>query len=371
MASSHSGATSDIELEDVAEIIDRLTSVPVFSGSSLASRPVVLDLYSAARSKFGKPLSLEAFDALSRSVGSDSKTVLLLTGFVIPPWFEAEIDGPVGTATLARSLNLAWNATPVVVTEPDCVEKMSYMLQYAGLGSVKEYPSKNPRSALVQGFTLDAKASKVEAQKLLSKFSPAAIVAIEKASPNRKGVFHSGVGVDVSRISAKVDAVIEAAKEVGIPTVGIGDAGNEIGMGCIEDEVRRILPTGSECGCPCHGGVASSVSTDSLIVVGTSNWGASAIEALISLHFKAPELLHDGKMEEFLIQKSAELGYVNPASGLAEPQVDAIPSDIHASIVDILNFIVRSRFARSYYLKKYVEFTKDKGRLARLASDDA
>ncbi len=364
------GDANENDLSNIAEIIDRLVTVPVFSGSSLAKKPVVLDLYAAARSKIGKPLVYHAFENLTRGIErSDSKSVLILTGFVVPPWLEPETDGPVGAASLARSINLAWDLTPVIVTEPAYVTRMGKLLEYAGLGLRQEYSTKKSegyRKAAVDGFTLDIEEAKNQAASLIERVSPAALISIEKASPNSKGVYHSGVGVDLSPLSAKVDALIEAAKSAGIPTIGIGDAGNEIGMGCIEKEVREILPTGNDCGCPCHGGVASSVSTDSLIVVGTSNWGASALEAMISFHFESPELLHDGKMEEYLIGKSAELGYINPASGLAEPGVDAIPADIHGSIVNILNFIVRSRYSPSYHVKKYVEFTKDKEKLARL-----
>ena len=359
--------SSSADLSSVAEIIDHLISVPVFSGSSLAKRPVVLDLYAAARSRFGRPLTYDAYERLARSKEKSGSSVIITTGFVVPPWIEAETDGPVGAATLARSLNLAWDLIPIVVTEPSCVPKMQRLIEFAGLRIVGEYSKAAgaPRRAVVEGFTLDTARARSEARKLISKTSPCAVIAIEKASPNSKGVFHSGVGVDVSPLSAKVDALIEAAREVGIPTIGIGDAGNEIGMGCIEESVRELLPTGRECGCPCHGGVASSVSTDSLIVTGTSNWGASALEALVSFDLRAPELLHDGAMEEYLIAKSAELGFINPASGLAESGVDAIPAEIHGALINILNFIVRSRYQPSFYIKKYVEYTKDKEKLAR------
>jgi len=365
-------ALAGTDIINVAEIVDHLITLPVFSGSSLAKKPVVLGLYSAARKKFGeKPLVYDAFEKLLDAVEkSDSKTVIITTGFVVPPWIESETDGPVGASTLARSINLAWDLVPIMVTEPSAVPKLSSLMQFAGL-RVKEFSKvKNAlRRSCVEGFTLDTKSAKRDAEKLLARVSPAAVISIEKASPNSMGVFHSGVGVDVSPFSSKVDALINQAREVGIPTIGVGDAGNEIGMGCIESQVRELLPTGKECGCPCHGGVASSISTDSLIVTGTSNWGGSALEALISFQLKSPELMHEGSMEEYLIQKAAELGYVNPASGLAEPGVDAIPASVHRSVIEILNFVVKSRYMPSYYLKKYVEFTKDKEKLAKLVKD--
>src|SRR5258707_3766177 len=56
------------------------------------------------------------------------------------------------------------------------------------------------------------------------------------------------------------------------PTTGIGDGGNEIGMGKIPwDVIRRNIPNG--------GLVACRVPTDHLIVCGVSNWGAYGLAA--------------------------------------------------------------------------------------------
>ena len=360
---------------NLAEIIDHLITVPVFSGSSLANRPVVLELYAAARGKSDGPLVLDATEKLLSAVGEakspEKKTVIITTGFVVPPWIEAETDGPVGAMSLARSLSLGFDLTPILVTEPSSVAKLSVLGQQAGFRVAGyEKATKVPRRMVVEGFTLDYQRAKKESEDLLRRVSPGAIISVEKASPNRKKVFHSGIGVDVSSLSSKVDALIDSAREIGIPTIGIGDAGNEIGMGVIEDSVRDILPTGKDCGCPCHSGVASAVPTDSLIVTGTSNWGCSAIEAMLSYHFQSPELLHDGAMEEFLIRAAASAGFIDPASGFAEAGVDAIPAKVHAAMIEVLNFIAKSRYSESLYIKKYREFTKDKAQIAHRIQDN-
>ena len=59
-------------------------------------------------------------------------------------------------------------------------------------------------------------------------------------------------------------------------TIGIGDGGNEIGMGKVPwDTIRRNIPNG--------GLVACRVPTDHLIVAGVSNWGAYALAAGVAL----------------------------------------------------------------------------------------
>jgi hypothetical protein len=354
------------DASSLAEIVDHLVTTPVSSGSSLSSRPVVLDLYRSAREKFNRPLCFDATERILSRANNGSKNVIITTGFIVPPWLAPETDGPVGTATLARSLSLALGLAPVVVTEPSAVEKMARLLEVAGFRIRPiEKLGDAPRSAAVVPFTCDQTKARSDAERLIKETSPSSIIAIEKASPNRAGVFHSGVGVDVSRLSAKVDQLIEAGKLEAIPTIGIGDAGNEIGMGCIEEDVRLLLPTGNDCGCPCHQGVASSVRTDSLIVTGTSNWGASAIESILAFHFKAPELLHNAKFEEYMIEVSGSLGFINPASGFGESGVDAIPAEVHASVINILNFVVNSRMNESLIIRKYKELTKDRAKIEK------
>ncbi len=90
------------ERKAVGEIIDRLLSVPVYTGSSLTKKPVLLELYDAARSKFKDPLSFLATEALIENVKPED-SVILTTGFVVPPWLRAENDGQVGALGLARA----------------------------------------------------------------------------------------------------------------------------------------------------------------------------------------------------------------------------------------------------------------------------
>src|SRR5206468_2038016 len=59
----------------------------------------------------------------------------------------------------------------------------------------------------------------------------------------------------------------EVSKGLPIQTIGIGDGGNEIGMGKIPwNIIRRNISGG--------GRVACRVATDHLLVCGISNWGA-------------------------------------------------------------------------------------------------
>jgi hypothetical protein len=348
------------ERKGVGEVIDRLISVPVYTGSSLTPRPVLLELYEAAREKFKAPLAYLASEALRERV-RPGDSVILTTGFIVPPWLRAENDGPVGAAGLARALNLCLDVTPVIVTERIITRMISPVLRAAGL-EVADYAraKESYRRVAVEGFTNDLKRARDQATEILDRIRPSVVVSIEKASANEKGVHHSGVGYDVSPIAAKVDVLVEEARSRGILTIGIGDGGNEIGMGCIKETVKKVLPTGANCGCPCGAGTHAATETDILVVCMVSNWGCTAIEANLALAFERREILHDRALEEKMLEEGATAGFIDPAAGMGYSSGDAIDKDVHLAIVDVLNFIVKSRLQDSFYIFKYKEYVREK-----------
>jgi hypothetical protein len=348
------------ERRGVGEVIDRLVSVPIYTGSSLTRRPVLLELYEAARVKFKDPLAFLAAEALKERV-RPMDSVLLATGFIVPPWLRAETDGPVGSAGLARALNLCLDVTPVIVTERRITEMIPPVLRAVGFEVTSYKQTKEGyRRIAVEAFTNDPEKARAQAVEILDRIKPSAIIAIEKASPNEKGVYHSGVGYDITPLCAKVDALIDEARSRGILTIGIGDGGNEIGMGCIKDTIKKVVPTGAYCGCPCGAGTHSGAETDFLVVCMVSNWGCTAIEANLALAFGRTEILHDRALEEKILEEAASSGFIDPASGLGASTGDAIDKEVHLAVMDILNFIVRSRLHDSFYISKYKDYVLEK-----------
>ena len=65
-----------------------------------------------------------------------------------------------------------------------------------------------------------------------------------------------------------------------IATIGIGDGGNEIGMGKVRQRVIDYIENGPI--------IASNVSTDQLITAGVSNWGGSALAAALFILSQCP-----------------------------------------------------------------------------------
>ena len=344
------------EMKNVAEILDRLLTVPIYTGSSLTKKPVLLELYQAAREKFKEPLTyLAAQEILKRANKGD--TVLILTGFIIPPWFRAEHDGPAGAVTLARALNLGLDLTPVLVSEKVVIDRLAPVAEACGF-EVSDYrgAKRFPRRIAFRELPLADRDAEQSAKALLDETDPSLMIAIEKASPNEKGVYHTGVGYDVTAIEGKVQYLVREAERRGIYTIGIGDGGNEVGMGCIKATVKEVVPTGGKCGCPCGGGTHSDVATDLLLVGMVSNWAAYALEAVLAIAKGKPEIMHDRALEERVFQASISAGFIDPAAGFSMDSGDAIDKNVHLAIVDILNFIVKSKVADNFYMEKYKEY---------------
>ena len=131
-------------------------------------------------------------------------------------------------------------------------------------------------------------------------------------------------GRDISAYMAPAHRLFEDAEQSPrITTIGIGDGGNEIGMGKIPwDVIRRNVPNG--------GLIACRVPTDHLIVCGVSNWGAYALAAGVALlrGTKLAPNLFDVERERELLRIMVEKGpLVDGVTGKPTATVDGLSFD--------------------------------------------
>lgn len=321
------------------EAMDRLVTVDV------RGRGVVARLYEEAFAKAGGPLSLGAAKALKESVEPGS-VVIVTTGFRVPPWFVQETDGPPGAASLARALSVALGALPVLLTEPEerSLRVVGAAAAAAGL-TLMPLPrllgAKERHAASVAGFPTDARRASEAAKELLDRLEPAAVVAVEKAGMNYKGEYHTMRGLNITRYHAKVERLVEEASRRGVLTVGVGDGGNEVGMGVIEHVVRKHVPYGDRCQCPCGGGIAAFSKVDALVVAAVSNWGAHAVAAALSRLTGKASALYEPRQELRALARIVDEGAVDSATGLAEESVDGVPRRVHAHVVEMLREMAR------------------------------
>ncbi len=139
---------------------------------------------------------------------------------------------------------------------------------------------------------------------------------------------------------ALVEYLLDAAHAAGLPTIGVGDNGNDVGFGLIEDIVRRYKPYGDVCQCPCGGGLATVTRVDTLVTAAVANWGAYGIVTCLAALRQQPDLLHSAATELHMIDACVRAGAADGITGRREATVDALPAAVHASIVELLHALI-------------------------------
>jgi len=165
-----------------------------------------------------------------------------------------------------------------------------------------------PDSSVVEFPIAGEEESRSFAKELLSEIAPSVIIGIERCGLTSEGLYRNMRGVDISEYNAKADYLFES----GIPSVGIGDGGNEIGLGNLAD----IIPTvPSLVRMPCV------TTTSALVIASVSNWGGYGLVAAMS-KIKGKNLLPSIEAEQALVKRNVELGAVDGPSGETVPMVD-------------------------------------------------
>jgi hypothetical protein len=275
------------------------------------------------------------FAAACRGIAAAPGAVLgVVTGFYIagadPPC--AETDGPPGALFLARAL-VPLGIGVLIGTDPNCRAAIRAGLSACGLDdrvSVATLPVADD-PALYAGYFECWDMDPGRARPL-----PTHYVAVERVGPSHtprslaargsadadvlrrflaevpeehRDRCHNMRGRDITDFTRPAHLLFdelsgEAFREENRPrTIGIGDGGNEIGMGKVPwDTIRRNIPGG--------GLIACRVPADHLIVAGVSNWGAYALAAgvLLLRGEKGDATLFDADRERRLLQVMVEQG---------------------------------------------------------------
>ena len=331
-----------------AETIDHLITVDV------GGRGVIGKLYRAARAVSSRPLVLTVAEGLQRSL-CNKEVVFIATGWpdrtAVDPTI-AETDGPSGAAVLARTLHRAFGVVPILLTEEQLVCPLCKVVSSAGFkvlpleSALRTRHSKGPiHAATVLPFPISLPEAQRAAKRLFELHSPGAVIVIEKGGMNESGVIYSCRGEETTETIAKADQLVIEARARGIFTLGIGDGGNEIGMGLIHKEAEEILVHGIGKSVP--GGFAPSVPTDALVVAAVSNWGAYGVAACLAVLLQRRDVFHDEDVERRVLESCAHAGFIDGVTGYVEGSVDGIPMNVHLALVRILKSIVNQALRRS------------------------
>ncbi len=283
----------------------------------LNMRGVVQELAETLRQVKGKRYLKNLCLKFSKVLDYGSE-VFIFTGFPIPPTYNFETDGPLGAVVLAKALSNL-NVKPVIIVEKELIgviAKLALTLKmkvkvgrstYKGLGII--------------GFPLDKYKAQEETLRLLSRFQPTALVFVEKPGRTLDGKYCTMKLEDITDHVSKVDQFIPLAKKLDILTIGIGDGGNEIGMGMLYKLSSKVTVV---------------TKTDELIVSTISNWGVYALIAGLSLIKGKTDIIHKPEHEERLIREAARVGLIDGVLKHRSFSVDACPIDINRHVVGLI-----------------------------------
>jgi hypothetical protein len=276
------------------------------------------------------------FAAACQSVAETPDAGLsIVTGFYIahaePPC--GETDGPLGAVFLARAL-APLGVRVALQTDFFCERALQAGLEACGLDQSVAVlglpPLNHPWEVWLE---LDWRKSCVPSAGLTH------LIALERVGPSYNGPCYSMRGVDITASMCPAQLVFEnAGQPPRVTTIGVGDGGNEIGMGKVpRDVIARNIPNG--------GLIACRVPTDYLIVAGVSNWGAYALAAGVALlrGAKLDPSLFDEERERELLRVMVENGpLVDGVTGKPTVSVDGLPFEEYVKplrrIKDILGW---------------------------------
>jgi len=171
--------------------------------------------------------------------------VIIGTGFPVTSTFET--DGPVGAIALYDTLQ-ALGSRPILACGPPLSRSLS-----------DDY-------RVLELCAGDIEAAQQEANEQLLAIQPSAIVSIERPGLAADGRYYNMRGEDITARCAFFDPFMDKAD---CPTIAVGDGGNEIGMGNINEAIADLDINSSVTGC------------DELLVADVSNWGAYGLIAIL------------------------------------------------------------------------------------------
>ena len=247
----------------------------------------------------------------ARLILDNPGVAIITTGFYILDAGRAETDGPPGAVVIGAALaELGYEV--IHATDRYCSDIMDKT--GGDYSRVVEFP--------IVGVAESAEF----AANLIAETNPSVLIAIERCGltdEDSGGRYRNMRGRDITPHNARIDHLFDDSD---VPSVGIGDGGNEIGMGNLATEVTQVE---SLVKLPCVTRV------DKLMLASVSNWGGYGLVAALS-ELSGRNLLPDVADHRRLIEQTVDLGAVDGMSSQQEYKVDGFTVDENIEALEAL-----------------------------------
>jgi hypothetical protein len=237
--------------------------------------------------------------------------VFIATGFYILQANRPETDGPLGALALAHALHRLGRH---VIHVSD--RYTTPLLQHLSA----------PQTEIINFPITDAEASRQYARELLTKYQPALLIAIERCGLTAADTYLNMRGGDISATTARVDELFVQHPH----SIGIGDGGNEIGMGNLADRIPAVPSLPDQPALTC---------TTQLVIASVANWGAYGILTALS-RLSGQNLLPTPEAESEALRKAVDFGAVDGTTSEAVYTVDGFSIAENASTLARLHFLL-------------------------------
>ena len=237
---------------------------------------------------------------------------IITTGFYVLMAGKPETDGPPGAIAIGKALSSLGRKVTYVTDE--CTAPV--LRRWASDSDVVEFP--------ITGV----EESRQHAARMLEELQPSLLISIERCGRNRNDEYLNMRARDITPNTARLDYLFDG----GVPSVGIGDGGNEIGMGNLIEVIPGVdsLPDDP---------AVSRV--DRLIIASVSNWGGYGLAAALSL-IAGKNLLPTADDETRMVQGMIDSGAVDGTTGDAVPTVDNFSMEENGALLARLHRLIES-----------------------------
>ena len=259
-------------------------------------------------------LDVSFCETAARFLWRHAGTVLIATGFYIQRAEAPETDGPPGALALGRALRALGNRV-VYVSDAYTAPLLADLA---------------PCDTETVDFAIaDDTTSMRVARHLLDRIAPTVLIAIERCALTAGGTYLNMRGQDISPHTARLDHLFAQHPH----SIGIGDGGNEIGMGNLACRIPEVAALPNE---------PAVTRTTHLVIASVANWGAYGVVAALS-RLAGRNLLPRPVDESACIRRLVSLGAVDGVTGAADSTVDSFTLSENTAVLEDLNGLLAAK----------------------------